>query len=331
MKKTLYTVLTALAFTGCSKETIKTNSVAAPNGQAQAVSFNVSDFGMTTGGIRTNSISKVNALKDQIRYLQYGVLIWQAPDDINPITTLYRSQDHTASEANFGLIKDSLQDGRYHVGFIGADVKGKFDVETIFQHGGPDLPRLTYYLDYRLLTTNIFAAYIDTTVVGAPINKPVVLKRAISQVTVHLNDAIPVGAAKFVLRFSDYPLSLDVASGYGFVRGREEEYNPDATFEFPINSNAIGKSGMEITSIVWPHYYPSIVVDCLDAQGKVIAHRVLPKNLANFYNKLDPNIQYKFSGSLFGQTANFNVSVDTTWKTPVNTTFSIPGKTQHIF
>ncbi|MBL4678819.1 MAG: membrane lipoprotein lipid attachment site-containing protein [Mucilaginibacter sp.] len=330
MKKTLYTLLAALAITGCSKETIKTNPSVESIGPAQAISFNVSDFGLSTGSIRTNSVVSTNALEDHISHLYYSVLDWQE-SGFDPIKTFARYQQHLSSESNFGAIRDSLQDGRYHINFIGSDVEGTVDVETIPLSGGSQLPRPGFYLNYKKVTSNIFTAYIDTTVAGKPIGKPIVLKRAVSQVTLHINDAIPANASKFVLSFKDYPGGIDLVSGYGLDRGRNDEPYDTAIFEFPITSTNIGKKNMEVSVYVFPYYYPEIAIDCLDAQGNVIVHKVMPKNLYNVYTKLDRNIQYSFAGNLFGQTANFNISVDSNWKTPVNTPFSIPGITQRIF
>ncbi|MBL4678818.1 MAG: hypothetical protein JKY70_21895 [Mucilaginibacter sp.] len=330
MKKIFYLLFVAMAFVGCTKDTPKLLPNPKPSTVSQKVNFDISDFGITTGGLRTNGISSVNALKDQIKFLQYAVLNWQEANFTDLITNLYRYQEHRSTESNFGQIRDSLDDGRYHICFIGADVLGKVDVATIPYTGANQLPHPTYRLDYKSLTTNIFSAYVDTSIAGKPVNKPIVLKRAVSQLTIHLNDVIPTNAAKFVITCSDYPLGFDLVTGYGLDRGRQEEYNPDATFEFPISNDVIGKAGIEITSIVWPHDYPKITVDCLDAQGKLMAHVLLPKNYIDFYDRLDPNTQYKFSGNLFGQSAHFDITVDTNWGIPVNTPFSLPSKTQHI-
>ncbi|MBL4678254.1 MAG: hypothetical protein JKY70_18930 [Mucilaginibacter sp.] len=330
MKKILYVTFAALAFAGCKKDKPQSLPNPKPSAVAQKVSFDVNDFGMTAGNLKTNGITNVNGLKDHIKYLRYAVLNWQEANFTDLITTLYRYQEHISSETNFGQIRDSLDDGRYHICFIGSDVLGKVDVETIPFTGGNQLPHPAYRLDYKSLTTNIFSAYVDTTIAGKPVDKPIVLKRAVSQLTVHMNDAIPANAAKFVITFTDYPLGLDLVTGNGIFRGRQDEYTPDATFEFSVSDAVKGKTGMEITSIVWPYDYPKITVDCLDGQGKVIAQAILPKNYNNLYDRLDPNTQYKFSGNLFGRSANFSVTVDTKWGTPVNTPFSLPSKTQHI-
>ncbi|MBL4678131.1 MAG: hypothetical protein JKY70_18280 [Mucilaginibacter sp.] len=328
MKKTFYTLMAVIALCGCSKESTKVILPIKSTKLAQSVSFSVSDFGLTTGNLRSNSVTRTDGLKDQIKYLQFAVDEWQ-DSGYGLNTDLYRYQEHLNSENNFGMLRDSLQDGRYYICFVGGDVLGKIQVETI-PNTGSELARTTYYLDYKLLTPNIYRAAIDTTVSGKPIDKPIVMKRMVGQVTIHLNDAIPNNAAKLMLTYSDYPPTLDLINGLGLDRGRQDEFYPDAVFEFPVTSAHIGKTGMEITSFVFPYRYPQITLSCLDPEGKVIATKVLPKNEYDFYTTVAANTQYKFSGNLFGQSASFNVSVDTKWNTPVNTTFSIPSKTQHI-
>jgi hypothetical protein len=329
MKKLYYTLLAALAITGCSKESTKPVHNSQPSATLQAVTFNVDDFGLTTGNITTNSIKGTAALKDQIKYLQYATLKVQESTH-SDLFDLSSYQEHQAVESGFGTIKDALQDSRYHFNFVGADVLGKVQMESIPLSGGLRLPVPTYTIDKNLLSSKIFYAYLDTTIAGKPLNKPIVMKRMVSEVIIHLNDAIPANAAKMVLSFTDYPLSFDLSRGYGLERGRQDEYYPTAKFEFPVKQDKIGQKDVELCAIVLPYYYPEVAIDCLDAKGNVIAHRILPKNDLNVYTRLEKNTQYKYSGSLFGNEIGFAVSVDTKWNTPVTSPFSMPGTTQVV-
>lgn len=327
MKKILYFLSAIILVAGCKKETSNGKQTVPSAAVTHALNFSISDFGLTTGNLTTNSIQATTTLKDQIKYLQYAVFEGSVKD-YSMAEPLYRSQQHAGTEQNFGLIRDSLQDGRFSICFVGTNNLGVIQSQSPPVSGGATINRPTFLLDYKSLTSNMFYAFIDTTVAGKPLDKPVTMRRMVSKVTIHLSDAIPTNAAKFVLTFVDYPPGLDLASGSGLSRGRQDEYYPDASFEFPVTANYVGKKDIELCAIVFPYYYPQIALDCLDASGKVIARKILPKNFYDAYNKLDQNTQYKFTGYFFGHTANFNVTIDSKWNSPVNVPFSIPGSTQ---
>ncbi|TWR25261.1 hypothetical protein FPZ43_17480 [Mucilaginibacter pallidiroseus] len=328
MKKIFYSLFVVFILAGCKKEKTSTNT-ATPSSTANVVTFSISDFGLTSGSLSTNGINATTALKDQIKYLQYAKGKYPEPGFYNDFES-FKTKQFAATDPNFGLIKDSVPDGHSNFSFVGSDVPGEISVKTIPLSGGNRYYRPTFSLDYKLLTSNMYAANIDTTLTGMPINKPVIMHRMVSKVTIHLNDAIPANAAKFILTFVDYPTSLDLVSIRGLDRGRRDDFYPDASFEFPITANYIGKKGVELCSIVFPYSYPEISLQCLDAKGNIIAKKVLPKNFENVYNDIAPNTQYKFTGNFFAQSANFNITVDTKWNSPVNIPFALPGSTQRL-
>jgi hypothetical protein len=258
------------------------------------------------------------ALKDKIKYLYYFIFT----QDENGAYTEVSKGSQKSTDKNFGTVKDTLEVGHYAVYFVGAQAPGHY--ELIFKDAVKPDPFFIYD-DGSVYETFHKAFQLDVT---ANATQAVVLKRVVAEISVKINDPLPANAKTIRLSFGDYPKRLDLNTGVGELRAHnEEDFRDTAKVSFPIKSTDIGKSGFTVDKFVWQSSYFGIVVDCLDANGKVIASKTLPKNISDVYTQLLNNTHYTFAGLLFSNPENFNVTIDDKWNTPVNVPFKVlPGK-----
>lgn len=317
-KLTLLTAVVILLF-ACKKESgIKTGTDAKAPKKSYAVGFNVSGFTESTTSLSTNAVrSKTTAaLKDQIKFLYYYIFT----RDENGTYTEVSSGVQKSTDSNLGAIKDTLQAGHYTVFFIGAQAPGHYEFK--FKSSALYADPIFYYDDKSVYETFLKAMEFD---VNGTLTQAVELKRVVTELSVKITDALPANAKTLRLSFEDYSVGLDPNLGVGEAHQHNQDENwPTAMVSFPISSTDIGKSGFTVDKFLWEYRYPNIVIDCLDATGKVIATKSLPKNYFDFAVQLLNNTHYTYSGALFNNNmANFNISIDDKWNTPVNGTFSL--------
>jgi len=294
-----------------------------------AVSFTVPGFESTTQNLSTNSAGGSALLKNQIKYLHLVIykdrrVVTEPEFEQYPQFAAGPVKDiiQKSTDANFGTFKESLSEGQYWFFIVGDQLAGKIFGETTNGHGVYwTLPY--YHLDNALLTSGIYFGGFDT-LINAPINKAITLKRMISKLTVRITDAIPANAAKFILTLTDYPPAFDLLNGDGRYHGIDDPFD-NAHFSYNISKSQIGKSNFEFSTIVLPYrsYYSSeITLNCVDNMGNVINHKVLPSQ-GDDYVWIKRNTNYIYTGALFTKAAQFTVTLDSKWNAPVNIPFSV--------
>lgn len=316
-KITLLAAMVMLLF-ACKKESgTKPPTNAATPKKSYAIGFNVSGFSESSTSLTTNAVNAKTtaALKDQIKFLYYFIFT----RDENGTYTEVSKGVQKAADANFGTIKDTLEAGHYSVYFVGTQAPGhyEFKFETSAIYADP----IFYYDDKSVYETFHNAMQLD---VSGTSTQAIVLKRVVAEISVKVTDPLPANAKTLRLSFGDYPQGLDLNMGVGEARPHSQfEFRDTAKVSFPISVANVGKAGFTVDKYVWQSAYFGIVVDCLDASGKVIATKTLPKNLVDIYTQLLNNTHYTYSGVLFGNTNSFSVSLDDKWNTPVNSTFTL--------
>ena len=320
MKNKITLLSIALLFLfACKKEsgTKPVKDAAAPK-KSYAVGFNVSGFTESTTSLSTNAVGAKTtaALKNQIKFLYYYVFSHGINGEYIEVTNGVQK----STDSNFGTIKDTLKTGHYTVFIIGTQAPGHYEFR--FKSSALYEDPIFYYDDKSVYETFLKAIEFD---VNGTSTQAVELKRVVTELTVKITDPLPANAKTLRLSFEDYSEGLDPNLGVGEAHPHNQnEPWPTAQVSFPISATDIGKSGFTIDKYLWEYRYPNIVIDCLDAAGKIIATKSLPKNYFDFAVQLLNNTHYTYSGALFNNnTANFNVSLDDKWNTPVNSTFSL--------
>jgi hypothetical protein len=329
-----------IVVSSCKKDSTQKLNSPEVNTILHEVSFTVPGFESTTQGLTTNSVGQSALLKNQIKYLHFVIYKeyedTRGPDDPhfeqNPQFARDAIRDiiQKSTDANFGTFKDSLSEGKYWFFIVGDQLAGKIYGERTHGTAGNYWTLPFYHLDNSLLTSGIYFNAFDTTI-NAPISKTVTLKRMVSKITVHITDAIPANAAKFILTLTDYPPAFDLLNGKGRYHGREDVFD-SALFSYDASSQ-VGKSNFEFSTIVFPYqsaYSSQITLDCVDKMGNVIDHKVLPSQGGESV-LIERNTNYIYTGAFFTKAAQFTVTVDDKWNTPVNIPFSVsyskPSKT----
>jgi hypothetical protein len=322
MKKkiTLLAAVVLLLF-ACKKESgTKPAKEGGISKKTYEVGFNLSDFSESATSLSTNAVNSVStaALKGKIKYLYYFVFT----QDVNGTYTEVSKVTQIATDKDFGTIKDTLEIGHYAVYFIGTQAPGHY--EFVYKTAVAPDP-IFYYDDRSVYETFHKALQLD---ISGSSTQAVKLKRVVAEISVKIIDPLPANAKTIRLSFGDYPQGLDMKSGVGEGRPhRDLDPRDTAKVSFPVKTTDIGKSGFTVDKFVWQSWYYGIVVDGLDASGKVIATKTLPKNIFDTFTELLNNTHYTYTGILFGNTSNFSVSLDDKWNTPVNVPFSFyPGK-----
>ncbi|MDR6940787.1 hypothetical protein [Mucilaginibacter pocheonensis] len=321
----------------CKKDSTQKPISTEVNTGLHAVSFTVPGFESTTEGLNTNSAGGSALLKNQIKYLHL-VIYKDSGIVTDPQFEQYpqfaagpvKEVIQKSTDANFGTFKESLSDGQYWFFIVGDQLAGKINEERTNGHGGYwTLP--FYHLDNALLTSGIYFGGFDT-LIKAPINKVIKLKRMVSKLTIRITDAIPANASKFILTLTDYPPAFDLLNGNGRFHGTEDLFD-SALFSYNISTSQIGKSNFEFSTIVLPYrsfYESEIRLDCVDKIGNVINHKVLPSKGGDEV-WIERNTNYIYTGAFFTKAAQFTITLDTKWNAPVNIPFSVsyskPSKT----
>lgn len=177
MRHVLSTFAICILFcTGCKKDAHNPDVI--DTGKKYAISFNVSDFKQEFQNFdgRKGKVQARENLSEYIQHLYYVVFTQNH--------TFVKKIEQDSSEADFGMIKDSLPAGTYSISLLGsADTVG---FSAISQN---DLLAVT-----TLPGTDIFyrQAYI---VVDDELHQEIELKRVVSKLKVVLEDPIPQGTA----------------------------------------------------------------------------------------------------------------------------------------
>jgi hypothetical protein len=315
MKKYLTLIATAIIFFSCKKENAGTiaNDNPALSKTLYPLSFNFSVLkatGSKASKTATNSLN-TTALKDQIKYLRYFVLLGPSDnflDEFKPI----KQKTQRSTDPDFGFITDSLPVGKYYIFFVGAQAPGDITPEVKMSpvRGDP----IFYYNDKYIYDT--FTKRIDVTITDK-LDQSIVLNRVSAKMTVKLTDTMPANAAKIKVSFEDCPLGVDLLYDYGNPKPHFEldRIYPTATFSFPVNNSDRGKTGFTLSTFVWPFYYPAFSIDCFDLNDELIAHKELPGHA------FDANTNYIFSGKLFSTQSQFIITINDKWDEPVNVPF----------
>ncbi|MEN0055313.1 MAG: hypothetical protein AAGC65_16680 [Mucilaginibacter sp.] len=317
-KITLLTAMVMLLF-ACKKESgVKTTTDAKTPKKSYAVGFNVSGFTESSTSLSTNAVATKTtaALKDQIKFLYYYIFT----QDVNGVYTEVSRRVQKSTDSNFGSIKDTLEAGHYSVYIVGTQAPGHYEFE--YKSSALYEDQIFYYDDKSVYETFYKTMPLD---VNGTSTQAVELKRVVSELTVKITDPLPANAKTLRLSFEDYSGGLDLNQGVGEAHPHFQwDPWPTATVSFPIKSTDIGKSGFTVDRYLWQYGYPNVIIDCLDAAGKVIATKSLPKNYINIYVRFLNNTHYTYSGALFNDNVtNFNVTLDDKWNTPVTGTFSL--------
>jgi hypothetical protein len=327
----LLCIAICIVVSSCKKDSTQ-NLISPPevSTKLHEVSFTVPGFEGTTQNLSTSSTGASALLKDQIKYLHLVIykdrgIVMDPPFEQYPQFAAGTVKDiiQKSTDANFGTFKASLSDGQYWFYIVGDQLAGKISGEITHGSGGIYWTLPYYYLDNALLTSGIYFGGFDT-LIKAPISKALTLKRMVSKLTVHITDAIPANAAKFILTLTDYPPAFDLFSGNGKFHGREDIFD-SALFSYNISTSQIGKSNFEFSTIVLPYhtfYSSEITLDCVDKLGNIINHKVLPSKGGDVV-WIEGNTNYIYTGALFTKAAQFTVSLDTKWNAPVNIPFSV--------
>ena len=312
--KVILLMAVCAAVCSCKKESGnygKINKPAVSPGKLYTVGFNLSQFTSNVSKQAVNAVG-VTSLRDQIKYLQYFVDTGAFNE--NNVVKPYKQITQKSTDPNFGMISDKLPAGDYIIYLVGgqAPANVKYERKTAAQlYGDP----IFYYNNSSIYDT--YFKEIILTVSGA-VNQSVILTRAISEIAVKITDPLPQQAATIKLSFVDFPRGFDLHWGIGDPHEHDiiDPY-PTAHFSFPVKSIDKGKAGFTVSTPVWPFFYPTISIDCLDVNGKIIGHKEIS------YADIKINTKYTFSGKLFDKNTGFNVDLDTKWDTPINVPFSI--------
>ncbi|MFA6087089.1 hypothetical protein [Mucilaginibacter sp.] len=315
MKKYLLLIMTvAIIFFSCKKENadkiVTDNPTLSKTLYPVVFNFSV----LQTNGVKTNSLSTL-ALKDQIKYLHY--FVFSGP--FEPINELkpFKQKTQKSTDQNFGNITDSLPAGQYSIFFVGAQALGNVSMERKIATDLYGVP-IFYYNNSSIYDT--FNKRLDL-IVSAPVNQAVELTRITTKITIKLTDQMPANAATIKVSFEDFPVGADLLLNIGNHRPHSDiDPYPTATFSFPVNDDDKGKTGFTLSTLVWPHFYPTISIDCIGLNGELIAH----KELSRAIPQLNANTNYIFSGKLFSQSA-FSITINDEWNAPVNVPFSLPS------
>jgi hypothetical protein len=282
--------------------------------QKYPVDFSLSSFTESSTPLSTKDVNSLSsaALKDQILYLYYFVYKL----DENSAYSQVSHAVQTSSDPNFGTLKDTLEKGQYAVYFIGT--RGPGYMNFLYISSSVRTDPIFFYSDKHVHDTFLKGITLN---VGGPTTQAVELSRVASELTVKITDRLPANAKTIKLMVADFPGGLDITSGKGQERGHEQDGRDTLKTSFAIPNGNIGNKGFTVSQFVWASHYNLLQVDCLDATGKVIATKKLPKNTLNAYTMILPNTHYTFSGALFSPETGFTVSADGEWNAPVNTPF----------
>lgn len=302
-------------------------------GITHKVAFNVgfsktvTDFATTH--LKLYSTSPDTSLTNHIDIL-YFIVFDSAGNNLH--TILERSIDTVfgKSDTIFGKFTDNLHAGKYTVIVAG----GKTGLTVGFNTGisGSALDKsYVYYETYNTtsgqyvidkFTQDAFYKKISLVVTNANSTQNISLDRVVSKLDVNINDPIPSGAGYISTTITGIANVFYVNTGTAGVIGGGQVSN---TYSTALTSASAGITNYQM-SLLFLYYNPcSVNIMCATSQpqdlstfnGIVLGSAVIT-NVTAQANKVT-----LLTGNLFGGTGSggIQVSVDTTWKTPVTRGF----------
>ena len=321
MKKLLFILsLASVALGSCKKESQKNNLPVSKN--AQGVTFNVGfSKNIPSLGNPLNSTSPDTSYTNHIKVLYYMVFD-SVGNNVHNITQL-------SSDAAFGHYADNLQPGKYTVAITGGGAslmiqQGKLSSQYLFYGILFNYQEPGFYVPGPF-DQDTYSTFFTITVAGTPLNPPITLNRVISKMTVNINDAIPTNTTSISLTLNSPGNVYYAGTGLvGMIPGYAYQgtFIATAAYGFPVSATAFGKTNFQISTFFLFNAATPVTVNL--AAVNTISQYSTEKNISNVTGA--PNKVTLLSGNLFGgnglNTSNgFNVSVDTTWNTPVVKTF----------
>jgi hypothetical protein len=311
MKKILIILLGLFAgLISCKKEHSAPSAKHEENSaEKYPVSFAVAPFDVQTGTLSVQSAAKkTSALKDNFKYLYYYVT--KQSDSLKIIKTIKQK----STDANFGMVTDTLRAGKYNIFIIGAarsDVLVFTGNETLYF---PGLFLAYEGQNFHRPSTSIgdnFYKKIKVTV-SKQSNQDVKLDRVVGRVNVKITDAIPAGVSKIVVNFNAVPDILDLYTGVEAVTNYN---NSDVTITYNVKPGDVGKKGLTIGDYFWGGYL-WIDVNYYDSNGNLVDRKVPTGSWG-----VEPNTVVTFSGKLFNISTVFNIGVNSDWGPQINQPF----------
>lgn len=292
-------IISVLAIS-CKKEHNINNQ---PGQKTYNVRFKIDGFSQSSGpfkthAVRTNSVT-ADSLKNSIDVLYY--LVYKN-------TFRYRKIVQYSIDPNFGTITDSFDAGNVDMpnNYKVVVVAGKTNLIDIYKGLEPtaDLDEFQY-VDNGVVKffNDAFYKSIEFTTPDSTYNLS--LDRAVAQLQVKINDAIPANAKNIVLTFNDYQ---SIYATNGLPRLDKAQQRTVTVSATPGAINTV------VSAILLNTLSPfNIEIKCTDAADNVLA----VKNVAGVSCKV--NEITVLSGNLFSPTGgnSFNVTYDPVWGTPV--------------
>jgi hypothetical protein len=313
MKKQLFLAIgLSMAFCSCKKESAPGNQnhvePGGKNAKTYAVSFALGGFTKETKGLSSGKLQTNAALGDVIKYLSYYVYKG-SEDSLKSV----KSINQKSTDSGFGKITDSLEAGHYTIFFVGS-TSPDYHVTNSYV----DVVQGTYHpaLGYKDATNfgDTFVQKLELDVSGTS-SQNVVLKRAVSLITVKILDNLPANINKVVVTIGNGVPDYDLVNGYAADNGTHGLGWSDREQSFTVKDSDKGKANVAFCTYVWPYSeYQNPQVSAYNSSGVLIANKPLTVDPVV---QVEENTQYIYSGYLFGNSpSTFNITVDDTWNAP---------------
>jgi hypothetical protein len=317
MKKQLIMAIgLIIAVCSCKKESAPGKQNHVDPGQhvkSYAVGFNLSGFTKETKGISAGKLQTNAVLKDVIKYLSYYVYNG-SKDSLKSVKSIKQQ----STDSNFGVITDSLAAGHYTIFFVGSTSADYYITNSFVDVvQGTYHPALGYKNDTNFGDTFVQKLEVDVT---AATTQNVVLKRAVSLITVKLLDVLPASINKVVVTIGNGVPNYDLVTGGAADNGTHGLGWSDRVQTFTVQNSDKGKSNVEFCTYVWPFSsYLNPQVSAYNSSNVAIGNKPLTEDAVV---QVDVNTQYIYSGYLFQNApSNFNITVDAQWNAPKTNPF----------
>jgi hypothetical protein len=283
----------------CKKEhNIKTQT----GPKTYTVRFRVEGFSQNSGPFKTNSIHTnsvtADSLKKSIDVLYY--LVYKN-------TSRYRKITQYSTDPNFGTITDSFDAGN-------VNMPNKYKVvvvagKTNFVDSYKGIEALSDFDQFQYIDNGVVKFFNDAFYKSVEFTTPdstynLSLDRAVAQLQVKINDAIPANAKNIILTFNDYQ---SIYATKGLPRFDDVQQRTVTVSATPGAINTV------LSAILLNTLSPfDVEIKCVDAADNVIAVNTVTGVTCKM------NEVTILTGNLFGQPgSNFYVTYNPAWGTPV--------------
>jgi len=320
MKTKLYTIsfaiLCCMYLSACKKDR---NTPGNTIGKQYGLHINVSNFNQTISNnnlrLKTYSlVSNPDSLGALVTYLQLVIY------DYNKKVYINTSQTNTSS--TFGTFDEKLPAGTYHLcvfGYSNQYYSSNFTTGILSGQWDVDLNYI--YVDQW---SPVYSYSQPLTIISSDVNRTATLTRAISQLVVNINDAMPSSVYGIQLTPSINYAAFDFYNNVpvqGDFAG-ETIFAANANYIVPDSSK--GKTGFQMVYNLMMDTTISVEITAYGPDYDETEIPIADKTVQNV--TIHPNEQVTLSGDLFGGSpttnstgAGFAVSVNTTWS-PVQLT-----------